>query len=626
MTKKLSLVMALSAVTGILVCACADDSTTATTVSCVENDVRCTISGVPQKCIGARWVDQTPCQVGQTCQKGTCVANSAIPTDPVEDKSCTDAKCKGMTDNYSGDVCISDVTVFCGCNSQMDCRTGYVCEDKICVVYEACDAAKCAAKTGTDYVGNVCIASGSDSECGCNSSTDCKTGYSCKDKKCVEKTAVTGCDATVCSDKPEDEYTGNICVAKGSVEVCGCKLSSDCRDGFECNEGTCTVASCNPVVCSKESGENYQGNVCIDSDWGTRCGCESNDDCKTGYTCNESAGICSQNGGSACDVNECAKADDYYGNACVDSEYGDQMCGCNSDSDCKSGYECDTNTKSCIENTSNCVASECAAAADYHGSACVDDGFGGKMCGCDSDSDCKTGFKCNPIVGLCSSTSSSCNEAECASASDYYGNACIDDGFGGTVCGCNSNSDCKTGMSCNSSNVCVDNGGSAEACSKMKLTFPSSYTNKKDNCAKFSEVNELSDCKWSGTDGVTNHEYTLTFKCGAVVVIKPSAYNSGMANLKKKQSDGTEYYISFSNLASGVTAHFVWQIATDKYDNNQLKVSEPDSSNSQLFLATAKNVDLNGAFTLSKSGNGLKFEHGGTASNVVSIKSISISK
>ncbi|MBQ9396699.1 MAG: hypothetical protein IJU23_14435 [Proteobacteria bacterium] len=625
MTKKLSLVLALSALTGFLACACDDDSDSNSTpiTGCTNDAVQCSSAGVPQKCVNGQWTNQVACQNGQTCQKGACTGT------PVDDKKCTNDKCKAKTGNdYSGDVCITEDTVYCGCTKNSECKTNYVCNlnSKLCEVYEACDAAKCAAKTGNDYAGNACVISGSDPQCGCNSSSDCNSGYTCSNKKCTKQGTSTECNPTTCSNKPEGEYKGNACVTKGTTKDCGCNLSSDCRDGYECNNNICTViAGCNPSVCSKETGDSYRGNICVDADSGKRCGCDSDSDCNEGYSCDEN-NMCTQGSSSGCDPKACAAEVDYTGSACVSYDDGGKLyCGCKSDADCKSGFVCDTEMMEC-ESEVACDEAACDAMTgeQYTGSACIESGFGGEMCGCDDGEDCKAGYTCNQDYGICTSGGgSSCDASECAKASEYYGSACIDDGFGGKTCGCSSASDCKSGMKCNSSGVCVDNGGGeTKICSKLKLEFPSSFTAKKDNCSKYNELNELSDCKWAGTEGTTNHEYTLTYTCGAVVHIKPSSYSSGMANVKKP---GTDYYITIENLASGVSANFVWQLGTTKYDTNQLKVSELNNpSTSQLFTATAQSADMNHAFTLSKSGNGLKFEHGGSATNVISIKSISI--
>jgi len=558
MTKKLSFVMALSALTGIFMCSCDDDSNTNTNTTpiCTENTWQCSATGVPQKCVAGSWTNQVACQPGQTCDKGVCTGT------PTDDKKCTADKCKAKTGkDYSGNVCIEDGTVFCGCESLKDCNTGYECKNKLCVVYEPCDKTKCAAKTGNDYVGNVCVLVGGEQQCGCNSNSDCNTGYTCKDKKCSKQTEAS-CDATACSNKLDGEYKGNKCITQGATQVCGCNLSSDCRDGYECNANVCTVPGCNPTVCKNESGNSYHGNACVDDAGGNKvCGCDSDNDCKSGYKCNQIVGLCSKSSDSDCDASACAAELDYYGSACVDNGFNGLMCGCDSNADCKEGFSCDTEMHEC-ESDIECDPDACNEdTKNYKGSACVDDGIGGEMCGCDDNDDCKSGYTCNEDLG-----------------------------------------------------VCVNDGGETKVCSQLKLLFPSS-----ESCEKFQEINtDVSKCE----KGDGNHEYTLTYSCGAVVHIKASNITASMANLKKP---GTDYYITIDKIASGTNVSIVWQLGTDKYSANQLKVSELNNPSAfQLFTATAKDADMNSAFALSKSGSGVKFEHGGNTTNVIKIKSISV--
>ncbi len=413
-------------------------------------------------CVDGYDGDQTcGCKADSDCKSGyhcnatmmMCVENGYV---------CSPSECAATTgDMYFGNACVDDGfgEKMCGCTKSSDCKSGYTCNTNTDTCEKPkCTNAKCNAMTGDDYAGNVCVY-GYDEEmvCGCNSGTDCKSGYRCNTAMliCVKDSSTT-CTTSACSAMTGDSYYGNACVDNGiGGKMCGCTKNSDCKSGYTCNtnaysceaEPTCTNAQCKAMT-----GNAYAGNVCVNGyDGDKTCGCNSNSDCKSGYRCNITMMICLEDGGDSCTTSACSAmtGDSYYGNACVDNGMGGKMCGCTKNTECKSGYICNTSTKTCAI---KCTATKCKAMTgdDYAGNVCVEGYYGEQQCGCTSNSDCKSGYRCNATMMTCLKDEASCNATECKAATGiyYFGNACIDDGFGDKMCGCTSLSECNTGYKC----------------------------------------------------------------------------------------------------------------------------------------------------------------------------------
>ena len=418
------------------------------------------------------------------CEKGYTCSSDHYCTQPL----CIDVECKIKSGtSYFGDICIQDSSGIerCGCKSKSDCKAGYDCNTTFGLCYAAasegnksiCDGIKdgsticsgndvvlckngaessrttCAQTSGSSYYGDICT----NNFCGCNSNSNCKSGYICTNHKCEVKK----CSDSECKNKAESEYQGNVCVYGEGTDVCGCTKDSECKTDFECDTQTLKCVKKSPVVPEPNVCDGVTGNTNI---------CDGKD-------------LVSCAGGKESSRKSCkSMSDPYLGNACLEN-----TCGCSANSDCSAGYECQKNKCEKVK----CFEPECKAAIgdDYLGNVCVDV-FGEQGCGCNTNADCKTGYECNKVVGLCAKTNGS--SGICAGKEDddhvcdgdyvaycrdervevryacavngvpdetYLGNICLADA---KICGCNKNSDCASYYICNSEHVCI------KKCSEQK--------------------------------------------------------------------------------------------------------------------------------------------------------------
>ncbi len=428
---------------------------------CVNNSLQCSQSGVPQICLAGMWINQTPCTNGATCKDGACVQPPCTGT------GCTQTECVDNTSQCSQSgvpqICVSGTWI-----DQTPCGTNQTCQNGICQN----NAQSCTAETCQNaefYKGNACIDKGNGQTCGCNSKSDCKTGYSCDTSKHI-------CEM-VCSDQncvaQTGGYQGNVCITQTDDDVtetfCGCNSDSDCRDGYNCDTvlNVCTM-SCNDAACAAETSD-YAGNRCVkhtmddgSEDYYIACGCTSDNDCRDGYTCNKEFYFCVKKGNEtgSCKADACVAAPDetYHGDVCVflDKAYG---CGCNSDKDCRGDFICNYMNQCIIEiDISECnTDADCKAKPSdkYYGNVCMEDSYDdGKktytFCGCSSNADCKSGYDCNVPQATCvkhGEETDTCLPSYCKTASPYEGDTCVDY-YGDVLCGCYSNADCKSGYFC----------------------------------------------------------------------------------------------------------------------------------------------------------------------------------
>lgn len=376
-----------------------------------------------------------------------------------------------------------------------------------------------------------------------------------------------------------------------------------------------SASSCTATACKAMTGDDYYGNTCVDYYGEVLCGCNSNSDCKSGYTCNTASMICIEKTTSTCTASACKAMTGtaYAGNVCVDGyNAGEKTCGCNSNSDCKTGYRCNTAMMMCTEDTSSCSATACKAMSDdkYYGNICIDYN-GEKTCGCNSNSDCRTGFVCDTDIHLCD-VDTSCSASACKAMSDneYYGDICVDD-----TCGCNSNADCRTGFVCDTDvNLC--DKSSAPTKKNLSLSFPKSTVTCESMKSKNTEIDE---CEQNGK------YLLLTYKNGAIVEVNASAYSEGRASLKTTGTD----YIKFSELSAGSSIAFTYQHGAEgdsKRDNNTLKLTD-NKSKTQTYRALTSipsNTDINETFSMSSTATELTMEHDGEYQNAVMIKTVTI--
>lgn len=302
--------------------------------------------------------------------------------------------------------------------------------DKICV------GGTCVAPTMCDAGGSICCNSA-------NHNDDCPLGKWCNFGQCQ-----AGCSQN--SDCPPSAPNCDV-----GNHLCGkCTNSSQCPAGYVCDpvSGACKVGS---------SGDGGAG-------------CNSNADCTGGLVCkNHGCVPCTSNpqcsAGQVCQIatdggtNVCVLSTDGGGNICLAGDGGancggDSCCQqqgqnyycddttklckyrCLSDSDCTSGYKCETNPASadygkCVPNGGcNCSAVTCPA-----NTTCdpVD-------CKCKPSGSCQ----CNPDGGLLCPAGYTCDAASCQCVSgpgpDGGNNG---NGTDGTQC--TSDADCASGFGCN---------------------------------------------------------------------------------------------------------------------------------------------------------------------------------
>jgi len=167
--------------------------------------------------------------------------------------------------------------------------------------------------------------------------------------------------------------TGEAC-----VEDCGCDSENDCPEGYSCDASVCIPLSVEETNSPEESSTT---NICDDADCGAYI-CESDSGC---YSSCSDASACAS--GYACDTDSssftfstCITAcneDDCGGYACLDT----LTCGtsCSSTLECASGYVCDTSSSTCvagINSETNCndgIDDDLDTAVDCDDSDCSSD-------------------------------------------------------------------------------------------------------------------------------------------------------------------------------------------------------------------------------------------------------------
>jgi len=381
----------------------------------VDGEKRCTTDGVPQACVQGTWKDQQVCGANARCEKGECISTTPA--------ACDAAACKTAS-YYRGDKCVDNgLKEVCGCEKNSDCKTGYICDTYSNVCDIKCTPEYCTAQT-SGYTGNVCIEFTFDDskyeDCGCNSNSDCKAGYSCDEfqYKCIKD-----CNPNECKAQTTD-YSGNVCITYKEEDTgegytyCGCNSQSDCKSGYTCNLefNFCSKSSntdvCSVDTCKAASEATYKGDACVMQSKGTDCGCSKQEDCREGYFCNYQD-ICIIDK----DISECATdndckiktGDNYWGDRCLVNYYdggSDTYCGCKSSKDCKTNYACDLTYNECtyVGNTEEyqCSAALCRTMEgdDYSGDTCINF-YGLITCGCASNADCRDGMVCDSEYHYC---------------------------------------------------------------------------------------------------------------------------------------------------------------------------------------------------------------------------------
>lgn len=368
---------------------------------------------------------------------------------------------------YCADICIPDGTGKClPCNGG---KTGEClpnpptpCEDITCppgdqcvvLCNGACDRAKGMCENVSCVT--ACIPAPDE----CRSDADCGPGKHC------EVLCAKGCDTPVFSmagappvEKCPDAQCHGVCVDDPPPPT-KCHKDADCPDGFLCEMVFC------PMICAPDGqggclpcNDGYPG-VCVPRPaWG----CDSDDDCQPGEFCQVVCmGLCDaftaggKQGSDACYQEQC------FGQCLVAS-------GC-AGVDCGPGFHCEwLCTPGCVEampagafRASDSTSPPCDPTFGECFAQCVPDPTPERPC--QGDSDCPTGFVCEPV--FCAQTETCLPDASggCLSLpcnQGYFG-VCVP----APQKGCQANSDCKPGERCEvyCMGLCDPTFGCGETC------------------------------------------------------------------------------------------------------------------------------------------------------------------
>ena len=318
------------------------------------------------------------------------------------------------------------------CENDSDCGEGTICRDGLCVRTTQCDGDDdCTA--GSFCTGGRCITTS------CNKDSQCPIGQACQRGQCQRQTCTSD---EQCTDS--SFCIGGVCVANS------CKSSYQCPNAYGCNtnDGACYKID---VPCTT-SDDCYEGALtCIEGI------CNGPSGCPEGWM--ELNGFCYPitnplfcPSGTFPLGGSCCPNDEFLGKICTsNSDCGGDNPNC-LNNQCVCSYATVPQTfpsypfAKC-SNTSSCLTGKCAFGY------CVPDTYE-----CVGSSDCPSSYTC--IGGRCTLTGNNMEGAYCITGNDYVscinsGRACVN-----SICStrrgnigdiCVTNTDCITGLDCNSS-------------------------------------------------------------------------------------------------------------------------------------------------------------------------------
>jgi len=393
---------------------------------CIRKDAECTTGegkcngNTPINCIKQQWVSGNVCSNGYTCSNGRCLA---------PEPSCSEVKCKADTTSYRGNACISvNKEDVCGCEFDTSCNAGFKCDktNKVCVSDNGSAPTSEAAIAGSVTLTFPEKGASLDQD-DCSKFTSIATVKTCMWNADKSYTLVLKNNAIV--DLHPSRFNYSTAVLKQPSSDYSIQFSN-LMPGYQVDvqwkvEFAMDKWQSNQLMLIDT--ENHVGTFTADVKGSWMDNTYYMDKKATGFT------MAHKNAGSSnvLNIKSITVRENYH------------------DSDAYNG----------------CENSICAAMDDEHYGAdvCFTSGYeGGIECGCESISDCKSGYECSDETSQCSPTA--CTPADCAAEdeSDYQGNICIvetEPDYGTPMryeCGCESNSDCRTGFSC-SKNHCVKN-------------------------------------------------------------------------------------------------------------------------------------------------------------------------
>lgn len=413
---------------------------------CCPKGYRCADFGLQKACIPdagqcppIACTSNANCGPGESCQSGSCKPQP-VARDPKTCTACSsDSECGGS--NKCGGFTDGKGRCLQPCAADNFCPTGFVCSSTL--------------------GGRFCTPP--DGFCPCSADTQCLQGEACKGSVCRPAQCRYGC---ACAENSHCD-TGYQCFqTEGGgvcVKPCGSSASfPDGAPGSRCtSNGTCTGgAQCFQIgggqticmqPCSSSSPCN-NGGQCYRLGGSSFCLCQGSNECRSGQACNKSilgqfgGGACATAGSSTqCDTNfECREVAEGV-SICMPASNGGPGAKCGGTAGgCKTGLQCVQTAQG--SQTGNCIEDCTADGKCDEGGECVLQATGGtKFCGCSNQSQCRTGQKCDMILGsagVCTTEDSSiCNSnGTCEPARGENCNNCSSD------CGCKSGESCQAGI------------------------------------------------------------------------------------------------------------------------------------------------------------------------------------
>jgi|GEM_PF-2163164 len=459
-------------------------------VGCVDDGNSCTVEQCDEVlgCVRTNLANRSDCEDGNACtvddlcMEGVCRSGAVISCD--DHKPCT-------TDSCANDgSCI---------NTPVSGPAGSCQDGNACTVGDRCQAGACIAGIGPTCQddGNPCTVESCTPEAGCVSTlkanlSPCEDGNACTaSDQCVagqcRAGAAASCDdQNVCTNDGCDRELGcfNAPRAGSCDDNTACTSASSCQQGqckgtvvVDCNDDNpCTVDSCDPLLgCRHLASANGSG-------------CDDEDACTTGESCQSGTCIASQltqcNDNSACTSSTCVP-----GTGCV---HIPQNGGCEDGNKCTGPDVC--NAGQCVpgnaltcDDDNPCTTDSCTAATGCkhvaaNGGICDDKDIctGSGVCGqgvcqkgtrltCNDNNPC-TSDQCDPVQGCVQiQVSGSCDDGNaCTGQGTCHLGSCVagpalvcDDGNPCTADYCKVGVGCATlprsSVPCNDNNSCTTN-------------------------------------------------------------------------------------------------------------------------------------------------------------------------
>ncbi len=429
---------------------------------CIEGECRenkdCTMAGYPT-CNSSyfctnRCDENTNCGSGYVCCEETCkIGTCCKDTDCGDNMKCINnicaKECEKNEDCSSLRCCDRSICAEKerGCCNSLECENskyGFACINYLCSCTSDYECPK----------GKICDRSQTPPVCkdGCSDISKCPIGYLCCDGKCKKGECCTSKDCRKAGYPTCEEINGeNIC-----VDLCEPLFQNPCNsvdNKFRCcmqndNSYRCVIAKCCDNNDCVEPNKPYCETALEEPDCVNKCEPE-NIKCGSVYVCCSAFNGYMCFSGDCCDEKDCSDSKKCIGYHCVEGNCKSEPSICNaSEKCCQSGQ---------LEGI--CYKGECCSdeqcSTDSKGTKCLLDRF---TCGCNTKSDCQSGYVCKDnvcIIGDCI-TDSDCTDIsrpicinnKCSPCSDSI--QCQNAHKGDICC----SGYCKSGECCSSTPDC----------------------------------------------------------------------------------------------------------------------------------------------------------------------------